>query len=163
MESNAQIAAILGATVSLLVLIIRLVGPYVDQAAMRWALKVSANEATHLPASIREIIHEAAIFGAQAAEQMSLAQRIANTIDAKKNYAVQAAERWLKAQGYTIDLETIGDAIETVILQGLHLPPPNDTPQTAQAGNSNGTPSFVHTLTQPPINFVNPTATPAVG
>ena len=121
---NQSILAAIVALVGLLVTVFRVVGPAVDQVVTVWVLRQAGRLEAHWPESVRKVLHEAAVFGAQAAEQAGLANLITNAADSKKKYAVAAAERWLRAQGYTLDLSTLGDAIETVILQGLHLPPP---------------------------------------
>jgi len=112
------------ASVGFMVTSIRVFGPLVDRIVEMWAAGRLAAIEKHLPGTWANVLHQAAIFGAQVAEQMSLAKRISATADAKKGYAVVAAERWLKAQGYTVDLTLLGDTIESVILAGLHLPPP---------------------------------------
>lgn len=119
---NQSILAALVALISVLVAAIRFAGRLIDQMIALWARKQIAAFEAHLPNTWQRVIRQAAIFGAQAAEQAGLALRITETADAKKQYAVAAAERWLKSQGYTVDLHLLGDAIEQVILLGLHLP-----------------------------------------
>jgi hypothetical protein len=121
---NQSFLTTIVALVGVLVALIRLVGPILDQALAVWISKEAAQIKAHLPENWRKALHDAAIFGAQAAEQAGVAQLIANAADVKKRYAVAAAERWLKAQGYAVDLTLLGDAVEQVILHGLHLPAP---------------------------------------
>ncbi len=119
------------ALVGLLVTLVRLLGPLADKYAETWANKQWVKLNAKLPDNVRVLIREAAIFGAQAAEKMDVSQIAQAATEAKKRYAVQAAERWLKALGYSVDLTTLGDAVEAVILQGLHLPVPIPAPLPA--------------------------------
>ena len=107
---------------------IRVIGPLIDQGVQAWAARREAAIEKRLPGTWAKVLKEAAIFGAQVAEQMSLAQHISQAADTKKRYAIEAGQRWLKAQGYTVDLTLLGDEIESVILAGLHLPPPKPNP-----------------------------------
>jgi len=122
---NQSVVTAIIALIGVLIALVRLVGPILDHVLAVWISKEAARLKTHLPENWRKALQEAAIFGAQAAEQAGVAQLIANAADVKKRYAVAAAERWLKAQGYAVDLTLLGDAIEQVILHGLHLPVPN--------------------------------------
>ncbi|MHB8625619.1 MAG: hypothetical protein ACYDBJ_04515 [Aggregatilineales bacterium] len=130
---NQSILTAIVALVGVIVTVIRVVGPAVDHMVEVWAQQQSARIEAHWPESVRRALQEAAVFGAQAAEQAGLAKLITNAANTKKAYAVAAAERWLRAQGYTVDLSTLGDAIETVILQGLHLPTPAASGTTPKA------------------------------
>jgi len=121
---NQAVFAAMVAMVGVLVTLIRVVGPVIDQIVELWVRKQLVQLDNRLPESWRGALREAAIFGAQAAEQAGLARLITNSATCKKQYAIAAAERWLQGQGYTIDLHTLGDAIEQVILLGLHIPPP---------------------------------------
>lgn len=120
---NDSILTAILALISLLLALVRIGGPLLDQALANWAAREKARLDAHLPAVWQQRLHAAAIFGAQVAEQAGIAQIISDAATVKKSYAVAAAERWLKAQGYPVDLALLGDAVEQVILQGLHLPP----------------------------------------
>lgn len=58
----------------------------------------------------------------QGAQQSGLAGVIANEGAAKKEYAVQAMQAWLKGYGFTMDVKAIEAAIEAAFLQGLQNP-----------------------------------------
>lgn len=62
------------------------------------------------------VIEEAASLAVKAAEQLGMAGKLED----KKTYAIDAAERFLKAKGLSIDLDIIADAIEAAVFEELN-------------------------------------------
>lgn len=77
-------------------------------------------------ADVAYAIENAAQFVVKAAEQMGLMDQLENWADSKLDYAIDMADRYLDAQGYTnIDLELLRAAIEAEVLKQFpkQLPP----------------------------------------
>lgn len=88
----------------------------------------------HLRAAIGEkrfaALQEAVRFGVQAAEQAGLAGLILKEGEAKKEYAIEAIQNFLKAKGFSVNVGAIAAAIEVAIAQGwqkANLPPPPES------------------------------------
>lgn len=82
-----------------------------------WVKAKSAEILSGVDDSTRWAIDSAITIAVAAAEQSGLAGLIAKTAEAKKRYAIDAAERYLASMGISFDLDVIADMIEAEVLR----------------------------------------------
>lgn len=126
---NDVILQTIGVVVVLVAAIIWVVGPLVQEVLRRTGETQIATIRASLPREILKAIDDAALLGAQVAEQLGLSgqlddlrESLGSYAKAKLKRAEEYAEARLQAQGYNVELDAIRGAIEAVVYRGLHLP-----------------------------------------
>jgi nickel-dependent lactate racemase len=103
----------------LMIVVLAAVGiavPFVVQLARAYTEKAKTETKATLGQANYDMLVRAAEFAVRAAEQSGLSALIADTGKAKKQFAMETAEKWLQSVGFGhIDLDRIDEAIEGAV------------------------------------------------
>ena len=107
--------------------------PVVIAAAFQWFRKMSAELKQKLTADQWRVIESGIRIAVRAAEQAGLSGQLGGGSQ-KKEYAIQAAQRYLDRSGVSVDAKEISTLIEAEVNQQFSkAAPPIDTPETRSA------------------------------
>lgn len=106
---NEFLQAAINVVIAMLIILVPLFYRQIlDNLLEAWA-RVSAS----MPSQVAAAIQFAASMAVSAAEQYANSDQI--NFQQRKEKAIEIAERWLRHQGYDIDLDVIDDAIESIL------------------------------------------------
>ena len=107
--------------------------PIVVAALFQWVRQQSAQIKKRLSRDQLEVIEKGIQIAVKAAEQAGLSGQLAGGSE-KKQYAIDAVQRYLNRAGVSIDVEEIATLIEAEVnSQFSSYAPPVDTPETRSA------------------------------
>ena len=112
---------------TVLQLVVAAVLPVLAAAAVSW-VKIQWKKFQANNRDVSYEIENAVAIAVKAAEQLGLN----GAIDDKKKYALDIAEKWLAANGLTIDLDVIDAAIESAVFEQFNKPEKSEGLVTAR-------------------------------
>lgn len=107
--------AVVQALINLLAALIVAVAPIIIARVTVWGKKAWADFKASQPEHVQRLIEGAALFGATFAEKAGPALKDMGV--EKLDAALDAANRWLEAQGFEVDDTLLRQAIEVILFQ----------------------------------------------
>lgn len=111
----APVNDVVQALVNLLAYLVVLIAPVIIARVSVWAKAEFERIKRMQPEWVQNLIETAALYGADIAEKIDLSGQLERYGRDKKRIALEAAQRWLREQGYEVDVTVLDEAIENVL------------------------------------------------